>query len=70
MWGEGRSDNRLWPLRRQVRYGARDNLDDLALRLGMLARVPSKSASTFLHVAGLANPAYLVEIEGEAVREA
>lgn len=25
-------------------------------------------ASTFLHVAGLANPAYLVEIEGEAVR--
>jgi 2-iminobutanoate/2-iminopropanoate deaminase len=27
-------------------------------------------ASTFLHVAGLANPKYLVEIEGEAVREA
>jgi enamine deaminase RidA (YjgF/YER057c/UK114 family) len=27
-------------------------------------------ASTFLYVAGLANPDYLVEIEGEAVREA
>ena len=27
-------------------------------------------ASTFLQVAGLANPKYLVEIEGEAVREA
>ena len=26
-------------------------------------------ASTFIHVAGLANPDYLVEIEGEAVRE-
>ncbi len=27
-------------------------------------------ASTFIHVAGLANPAYLIEIEGEALREA
>ncbi len=27
-------------------------------------------ASTFIQVAGLANPAYLIEIEGEAVREA
>ena len=27
-------------------------------------------ASTYLEVAGLANPAYLVEIEGEALREA
>ena len=27
-------------------------------------------ASTFLYVTGLANPDYLVEIEGEAVREA
>lgn len=27
-------------------------------------------ASTFVQVAGLANPSYLVEIEGEAVREA
>jgi 2-iminobutanoate/2-iminopropanoate deaminase len=27
-------------------------------------------ASTFVHVAGLANPAYLIEIEAEAIREA
>ena len=27
-------------------------------------------ASTFVQVAGLANPSYLVEIEGEAIREA
>ena len=27
-------------------------------------------ASTFVYVAGLANPAYLVEIEGEALKEA
>jgi enamine deaminase RidA (YjgF/YER057c/UK114 family) len=27
-------------------------------------------ASTFLQVAGLANPAYLIEIEGEAINEA
>ena len=31
---------------------------------------PHAPASTFLYVAGLANPDYLVEIEGEAVREA
>ncbi len=48
-----------------VRGGVSVMRDVRLKKLGKLA-----PASTYVEVAGLADPAYLVEIEGEAVREA